>query len=74
LQDESSTDAKDIQDPNEMVEGEEQLAIRLSKKEEPKKLRQPRMSSSSLDGWESSDVLICEEIIEPDSWHDWELL
>ncbi|CAK9871955.1 unnamed protein product [Sphagnum jensenii] len=74
VKDESSTDAKDIQDPNEMVEGEDQLAIRLSKKEEPKKLSQPSMSSSSLDGWESSDVLICEEIIEPDSWHDWELL
>ncbi|CAM6043753.1 unnamed protein product [Sphagnum compactum] len=74
VKDESSTDAKDIQDPNEMVEGEEQLAIRLSKKEELKKLRQPSMSSSSLDGWESSDILTCEENIEPDSWHDWELL
>ncbi|CAK9193347.1 unnamed protein product [Sphagnum jensenii] len=68
-----SMDADAIKAPNEMVKGEEQSALSLSKTEEQKKLW-TTMSTSSLDGWEGSDIIICEENIEPDTWHDWELV
>ncbi|CAK9259173.1 unnamed protein product, partial [Sphagnum jensenii] len=67
-----SMDADAIKAPNEMVKGEEQSALSLSKTEEQKKLW-TTMSTSSLDGWEGSDIITCEENIEPDTWHDWEL-
>jgi hypothetical protein len=67
-------DGEEIQTPNEMVEGGEQSAMGLSETEDQNELTQMTMSSSFLDGWEGSDIIVCEETIEPDSWHDWELL
>jgi hypothetical protein len=74
LQDESPMDGEGIQTPNEMVGGGEQSAMGLSETEEQNELRQMTMSSSFLDGWEGNDIIVCEETIEPDSRHDWELL
>ncbi|CAK9189609.1 unnamed protein product [Sphagnum troendelagicum] len=74
VEDESPMDGEGIQTPNEMVEGGEQSAMGLSETEEQNELRQMTMSSSFLDGWEGNDIIVCEETIEPDSWHDWELL
>jgi hypothetical protein len=31
-------------------------------------------ASSSLDGWEGGDIIFDEDDMEPDSWHDWELI
>lgn len=75
MQDETAKDDEDVKDPNEMMDGEERAAATWSSTDDLREFERGLTTEASLlDGWEGDDIVINEEDLEPDSWHDWELV
>lgn len=74
-QDVTAEDVEENKDANEMV-GEEVMAASWSSADNVRDSQRTTITdeSSVLDGWEGDDIVINDEELEPDTWHDWELV
>ena len=74
-QDETVEDVEENKDANEMIGGEV-MAASWSSADNVRDIQRDTTTdeSSVLDGGEGDDIVINDEELEPDTWHDWELV